>query len=409
MGDQWTLSNSESPLFNIASSFKTSAFAYSVAPSFPNYSMQHISLKPSNVIGDVAGQTAHYKIPRYGLVCNTYFRVKITKPAAAKLSHAVGAHIFKSIDLATHNNHIQQFWGEALVSWVNSLDSRKENYKKGMLFNPVNEGVGQTEVSLLIPIPFYFTQSTVMYADTRFIESLEIIAEFNKASYWCDDSSATVSADVVLKFLTLQEEEYSKLQLENYSTDSGKPLTQMVYNQFREQPAKEPLPIAILDSGVYRGSLSIDLRSNNVVFRSDVCVRRRDTYNKNDLAVLTSIRVTSAGQTIAEYIGDELLLMNNTSFISRESTTVGSGSAIDADDRTYVVPYSVNPQSMTQMLGALSLKNLAAPTLSVDYEYTNTSGVDIAAAQFELSCVHWHYSLLDTSPSDGKLSSHLNL
>jgi hypothetical protein len=278
-----------------------------------------------------------------------------------------------------------------------------------MLFNPVNEGVGQTEVQLLIPLPFYFTQSTVLYADTRFLESLEIIAEFNKASYWCDDASATVKADLVLKFITLQEEEYAKLQLENYSADSGKPLTQMIYNQFREAPRAETATKAVAIDEVVTGTLRIDLRSNNVVFRSDVCVRRTDTYNKNDLAVLTGIRVTSAGQTIADYIGDELLLMNNTTFISRESTTVGSGSQIDADDRTYVVPYSVNPQSMTQMLGALSLKNLAAPTLEVDYEYTNVTGSEITAAQFELSCVHWHYALIDTSPSDGTLSSHLNL
>ena len=121
-----------------------------------------------------------------------------------------------------------------------------------------------------------------------------------------------------------------------------------------------------------------------------------------------SASVSASGVTLLDVENDELAFMGYGGDTSR---TFGSSSSATKDAGTYtsdqdgygVICWGIESNATTWNSGAQSMRELVAPTLSVDF-YTDSHASDQDTRMFQLEVTHKVLTLTSISSSDGRVS-----
>ncbi len=258
------MSNSASPLKQLLySTASYDPFSYSVRSNAPNFSRNRVRVQSTT--SPAFGNEITFPIPRYGIWSSATLAFTLTVhentskvTEIQRMSNWLGCFLADKITLASHNKIIQKIYSQDLLhEYTYGIDSNRRRLNGMMAGEEAdhmllsgNRGGTDTvrsgtqrrsrEVTVLVPIPITFMDSTGSYLDTSFVESLNISCQLsgegdlmntgvNKAQ---SPAFTYKKVELLVEFLAVPDAIRKQVQASQYSLE--KPLTILSSNYFQE-------------------------------------------------------------------------------------------------------------------------------------------------------------------------------
>ena len=259
------MSNSASPLKQLLySTASYDPFSYSVRSNAPNFARNRVRVQSTTT--PAFGNEITFPIPRYGIWSSATLAFTLTVhentskvTEIQRMSNWLGCFLSDKITLASHNKIIQKIYSQDLLhEYTYGIDSNRRRLNgllageepDFMLLSGNRHATADTvvldpnrrtrEVTVLVPIPITFMDSTGSYLDTSFVESLNISCQLagegdlintgvNKAQAPAFEYK---KVELLVEFLAVPDAIRKQVQASQYSLE--KPLTILSSNYFQE-------------------------------------------------------------------------------------------------------------------------------------------------------------------------------
>ena len=453
--DPWLLSNEESPLHNLMESTSVfSPYTYSVKASNPNTSRSRVSVT-SDISSGFLANTVRFNLPRYGLLAGACLHLNVTMPAtkagatANSVTDWFGAYVIKNVQLNSHNKSLEEIPGAAIHYDAITKNQEKRQSLGAAMYETatsadlvafqctgtVDANAPARVVEVLVPLPFSSFRSTQSYLDLRFLEQLQIQCEFtaNATDVMANQGFTISKCALSLEYVTMAESAYRAYQSENYSLDQ--PLSILGRSVYTEQPAS--VSYSKSDAIHATQNLSVELKCNNLATATFFKIRettaavahkrangvgssaptalKADTLKNEQISETsgatepfwTRVQITASGKTIIDMTQREASLVQFGGGMSRYVNFASTSNRVKASDQWYTICWGSDADAVNANSGAISWKNLVAPTLTVTFGAWG--GHSTVARTFALDVFHYYHSLVSISSSDGRITTGINV
>jgi hypothetical protein len=361
-----------------------------------------------------------------------------------ELCDGAGWYMYKDITLQTHNKRIQQLTPEYLHMRAKALPQERrkaaENRARDKMVSEdlLTTGAGDVAdttsnaLELYTDCPFSFSERPQNFLDTRFVENLEVVATSNKIDAYGgrfssfdqkgvrtgavnlsggEGKNADSSPILVCYFINPTEELYRAYQERNFTLE--RPLTMLWYDVFVESPELSKAVEATKDLVITK-----KLDCNNLVFATHILVTKEESAFADQANYLTlaefqsysnqasyhmpikNVSMKGTSRSLVDTSGFELMTIDQEAFGRTSEMQSANGiNETDQRDCIYTIHWGLDG-SRTSCSGALSLKNIAAPEISV----TIPSAALTTAKKYQLKVFHEFFQLVSIQGSDGRVS-----
>ena len=190
----------------------TAPWDYSLQRNVPPYTQHYTKVKQES---QILGGSQSWRIPRLGLLAGIKLEVELTFPAAAAAYSTAfehqwaGAHLIKSVILRSATKDIAKLYPEELIDYATrgnredfeDLLSSPSFYAGEKLISLTPGGTGVSKHTMLIPLPFSFTERLSNTFLTSFCEDIDLVVEYqsNADLQKVRDFSSSTDTDGILR------------------------------------------------------------------------------------------------------------------------------------------------------------------------------------------------------------------